>query len=145
MGGEIFEETVIVRALPIFETLEVNLARLLLFSKVNFFASLRNICAAFNLIHNVKLQSPNNVGGVFNTAGFFKTLERNGLIIVGAIERADDNEGGISVTLKFFEFANRIVDAEFNLILVMRNNLKIVKANNGGFLRIGAERANEVK
>ena len=145
VGGKVIEKTVIVRALPIFETLEVNLTRLNFFSVVDFFAGLRNICAALDLIHDVELQSPNDIGRIFNAAGFFKTLERNGLIIVGAIERADDNEGGIGVALKFFEFADGIVYSEFDIIFMMRNDLKIIEADNRSFAFAVAERTKKVK
>ena len=43
MGGKIVEKTIIVGALPIFEALELNLARLLLFSDVDFFSRVSNI------------------------------------------------------------------------------------------------------
>ena len=43
MGGKIIEEAVIVGALTIFETLELNLSGLLVFSVVNFFAGVGDI------------------------------------------------------------------------------------------------------
>ena len=110
-----------------------------------FFASLRNVCAAFNFVHNEKLQSPNNVSGVFNAAGLFETLEGNGLIVVGAIEGTDDDKSGIGVALEFFEFANSVVNAEFDVVLVMRNDLKVIKADDGSFFRLNAERTKEVE
>ena len=49
------------------------------------------------------MKSPDDVGGVFNIAGFFEAVERNGLDIVVAVERTDDDKSRISVALKFFE------------------------------------------
>ena len=145
MGREIIEKAVIVGALSIFETLEMNLARLILFSVVNFFASVGNIHAAFNFIHDVELKSPNNVRRIFDSAGLFETLEGNGLIIVGTIERADDDEGGVGIALKFFEFADSIVNAEFNVVNAVGNNLEIVDANDRGFIFAVAERTEEIE
>ena len=133
MSGKIIEKAVIIRALPIFETFEVDLTRLAFFSVINSLASLRNIRATFDLIQDVELKSPNNISGVFNTARLFETLERNGLIVVGAVERTDDDEGGVGVALKSFEFADGVVDAEFDIVFVMRNNLKIVEADDRSF------------
>ncbi len=39
----------------------------------------------------------------------------------------DDDEGSVGVALKFFEFTNGIVNAEFYVVLVMRNDLKYDK------------------
>ena len=53
--------------------------------------------------------------------------------IVSAIETADDDEGGIGVALKFFEFADGIVYSEFDIIFMMRNDLKIIETNLNSF------------
>ena len=121
------------------------MTRLNFFSVINSLASLRNIRAAFNLIQDVELQSPNDIGRIFNAARLFETLERNGLIVVGAIEGTDDDEGGVGVALEIFEFANSVIDAEFDIVLVMRNNLKIVKADDRSFFRLKAKGANTVE
>ena len=65
MGGKIVEKTIIVGALPIFEALELNLARLLLFCDVDFFSRVGNI-AGIDRIEDIKLQSPNDISGVFD-------------------------------------------------------------------------------
>ena len=71
---EIFEEAVIVGALTIFETLELDLTRLLTFSVVDAFARVGDI-TGIDGVKDIKLQSPNNISGVFNVARFFETLE----------------------------------------------------------------------
>ena len=43
MSGKVLEEALAVGALPILETLELNLSRLLFFGFVNFFPSVRDI------------------------------------------------------------------------------------------------------
>lgn len=91
----------------------MNVARLTFFSVVDFLTGLRNIRTAFNFVHDEKLQSPDNISGIFNAAGLFETLEGNGLIVIGTVERTDDDEGGVGVALKFFEFANGVVNAKF--------------------------------
>ena len=96
--------------------------------------------AGIDRVKNEKLQRPDDISGVFNVAGFFEAVERNGLDIIVAVERADDEEGGVGVALEFFEFANRVVNAKFSRILGRRNNLKIVKTNDRSFLFIRAER-----
>ena len=60
------------------------------------------------------MQSPNDVGGVFNIARFLKALEGNRVDIISAIKTADDDESGIGVALKFFKLAYRIINAEFS-------------------------------
>ena len=145
MSGKIVEVAIVIRALSIFETFEMDLTRLAFFSVINSLASLRNIRAAFDLIHDVELKSPDDIGRIFDTTRLFETLKRNGLIVVGAVERTDDDEGGISVALKSFEFADGVVDAEFDIVFVMRNNLKIVEADDRSFFRLKAKRANTVE
>ena len=61
------EEALVVGALPILETLELNLARLLLFGVVDLLANVGK-AAEVQLIENVELQGPDNVGGVLNIA-----------------------------------------------------------------------------
>lgn len=109
------------------------MSRLAFFGVVDFLTGLGNICAAFNLVHDEELQSPNDISGVFDTARLFETLEGNRLVVVGTVEGTDDDEGSVGVALKFFEFTNGIVNAEFDVVLVMRNDLKIVKANDRSF------------
>ena len=121
------------------------MTRLAFFSVVDFLTGLGNICPAFNFVHDEKLQSPNNVSGIFNTARLFETLEGNGLIVVGTVEGTDDDESGIGVALEFFKFANSVVNAEFDVVLVMRNDLKVVKADDRSFFRLNTERTNTVE
>jgi len=111
MGGEIIEEALVVGALPIFEAFELNLSRLKFFGVVNLLAEVGEI-AGIEMIEDVKLKSPDDIGGVFNVAALFEALEGNGLNVVLPIETADDEKGGVGVALKFFELANRIIDAE---------------------------------
>ena len=113
MGGEIIEEALVVGALPIFEAFELNLSRLKFFGVVNLLAEVGEI-AGTEMIEDVKLKSPDNVGGVLDVAAFLEALEGNGLHVVLAVERADDEEGGVSVALKFFELANGIINAELS-------------------------------
>ena len=60
MSGKIIEEAVIVGALPIFETLELNLSGLLLFRLVY---ALARVCyvARIDCVENVELQSPDDI------------------------------------------------------------------------------------
>ena len=67
------------------------------------------------------------------------------MVVVGTVEGTDDDESGVGVALKFFEFANSVVNAEFDVVFVVRNNLKIVKADDGRFFRLNAERTNAVE
>ena len=108
----ISKEAVIICALPILETFEIDLTRLLLFGVVDTLAQVRKVVVALELVHQIELQSPNDIGSVLNVAGFFETLERNGMSIVGAIETAYNDESGIGVALKFLELANRIINAQ---------------------------------
>ena len=73
---------------------------------INSPADVREIIVFFELVHQIELQSPNDIGGVLNVAGFLKALERNGIRIVDAIETADDDERCIGVALKFLQLAN---------------------------------------
>ena len=111
VGGEIIEEALVVGALAILKTFELNLPRLLFFGVVNLFAKVGEVSWT-KMIEDVKLESPDNVGGVLDVARLFETLEGDGLHVVLTVERADDNEGRIGVALKFFELANRIINAE---------------------------------
>ena len=40
------------------------------------------------------------------------------MIVVISIESTDDNEGGVGVALKFFEFADSIINAEFYIVFM---------------------------
>ena len=139
MGGKIIEVTVIIGALPIFEALELNLARLFLFSDVDFFPRVGDI-VRIDRVEDIKLQSPNDISGIFYVAGFFKTLEGNALSVVSAIETAYDNESGVGVALEFFKLANGIINAKFCRFLARRNNLEIVKADDRSLLLVQAKR-----
>ena len=112
MSRKIVEETVIVGALTIFEAFKLNLARLLLFGVVDFFPSVGDV-ERVDGVDDEELKSPDDIGGIFDVARFFETLEGNGFGVVVAIERRNDEEGRIGITLKFFEFANGIIDAKF--------------------------------
>lgn len=113
VGGEIIEKALVVGALAILKTFELNLPRLLFFGVVNLFAKVGEVSWT-KMIEDVKLKSPYNVGGVLDVAAFLEALEGNGLHVVLAVERADDEEGGVSVALKFFELANGIINAELS-------------------------------
>lgn len=110
--GIVTKVTVVVGALPILEALQMNLPRLLPLGVVDSFASFGNVVVAFELVHHVELQSPNDIGGVFNVPRFLETLEGNELRVVRPIETADDYKGRIGIALKFFKLANRIINAE---------------------------------
>ena len=96
--------------------------------------------AGIDRVKNEKLQSPNDISGVFNVAGFLEAVERNGLDIVVAVERADDEKGRVGVALKFLKLTDRIINAEFSGIFGRGDDLKVVKANDRSFLFIRAER-----
>lgn len=85
------------------------------------------------------MKSPNDIGSIFNVAGFLEALEGNGVSVIGAIERADDDESGIGVALEFFELANRVIDAELGGIAGRRNDLEVIEADDGSFGFVGAE------
>ena len=139
MSREIVEKAIVVGALPIFETLELNLSRLLLFGFVDFLPSVRDV-EGVDGIDDEKLKSPNDIGSVFNITGFLEALEGNGLCVIVAIERADDDKSGVGVALKFFKLANRVVDAKFCRIFGGRDNLKVIETNDGSFSFVVAER-----
>ena len=91
------------------------MARLLLFGFVDFLPSVRDV-ERVDRIDDEELKSPDDIGSVFDIAGFFEALEGNGLCVIITVERADDDKSGISVALEFFELANGIVDAKFSRI-----------------------------
>ena len=121
----VVEKTIVIGALPIFKAFELNLARLLLFGFVDFLSSVRDV-ERVGIIDDEELKSPNDIGSVFDIARFFKALEGNGLCVIIAVERTDDDKSRISVALKFFELANGIVDAEFSGIFRGGDDLKII-------------------
>ncbi len=90
------------------------------------------------------MESPDDIGGVFDIAGFLEGFKGNVLVIVIAIKRADDDKSGIGITLKRFEFVNDVVNTRLvgdKLFFVgRRNNLEIVETNDGGLIFIVAER-----
>ena len=111
MGGEIFEEALVVGALAILKTFELNLPRFIFFSVVDLLAHVGEAARA-QVIENIELKSPYNVGGVLDVAAFLEALEGNGLHVILAIETADDEKGSVGVALKFFYLANGIINAE---------------------------------
>ena len=115
VSGKIVEEAVVVGALAILKTFELNLPRLLFFGVVDLLASIGEVAEA-QMIENIELKSPDNVGGVFDVAAFFETLEGYGLSIILAIETADDEKGRVGVALKFLELTNGIINAEFGSV-----------------------------
>ena len=91
VGRKVFEENVVVDTLPIFKTTKLNMTR------VGFFGIVDNVAIFGNstvekFIGTIKLQAPNDIGGVFDIAGFFEGFKGNFLRIVEAVERADDDE-----------------------------------------------------
>ena len=88
------------------------------------------------MVSAVELKPPDNVGGVFNVAGFFEGFKRNALRIVETVERADDNESGVGLPLKVFELANNFINSLFgrNVGVFDRNDLKIVKNEDRSFI-----------
>ena len=135
VGREIIETAFVVRTLPIFETAELNVTRVRVFSLFDDFAIFRDSPVA-QIVGNEKLKSPNNVSGVFNIARFFEGFKGDRLRIVSAVERADDNESGVSVALKVFKFANNVINSLFcgSILKVGRNNLEVVKNNDRSFI-----------
>ena len=100
MSGVVEEEAIVIGALPILEAFKVDLARLLFLGLFNTLARLGNVVVAFESAHNVELQCPDDIGGVFNVARFLEALEGNGLRVIGAVETADDEECGVGVALE---------------------------------------------
>ena len=117
------EEAIIIGALTVFEAFEVNMTRLFLFGFFDNVAGVGNVRRIFNGIDDIELQSPDDVGGILDIAGFFERLKRNGLHIIVAIEAADNNKSSVGITLKFFELADRVVNGELNINIVLGNDL----------------------
>ena len=101
MSGEIIEKALVVGALTILKTFELNLPRLLFFSVVDLLAKVGEV-ARTQMVENIELESPDDIGGVFNVAAFLEALEGNGLHVILAIEATDDDKRSIGVALKFF-------------------------------------------
>ena len=139
MSGEIVEKALVIGALAILEAFELNLPRLLFFSVVNLFAKVGEVSWT-KMIEDVKLESPDNVGGVLDVAALFEALEGDGLHVILTIERADYEKGRVGVALKFFELADGIIDAKVGGFAAGRNDLEVVKANDGSFSFVGTER-----
>ena len=139
MGGEIIEKALVVGALAILKTFELNLPRLLFFGVVNLFAKVGEVSRT-EMIEDVKLKSPDDIGGVLDVARFLEALEGDGLHVVLPIERADDEKGSVSVALKFFELANRIINAELGGVFGVGNDLEVVETNDGSVGFVGTER-----
>ena len=62
------------------------------------------------------MKSPDDIGSVFDIAGFFEALEGNGLCVIITVERTDDDKSGIGVALEFFKLTDGIINAEFSRI-----------------------------
>ena len=77
MRGKVAKVAVVVGALSILEALQMNLSRLLTFGVVDTFSSISNVVVAFERVHDVELQSPDDIGGVLDIARLFETLERD--------------------------------------------------------------------
>ena len=144
MSREVIEETIIVGALTILEARELNLTGLLFFSFIDFLAIFRSV-ERVERVEYIELQSPDNISGIFDIPRLLEALEGNGVSVIGAIERADDDEGGIGVALKLLELANGIVNAELGGIAGSRNDLKVIEADDGSFGFVRAERAKQGK
>ena len=82
------------------------------------------------------MKTPNDVGRVFNVAGFFEGFKGNTLGIVETIKRADDDESGVGLSLEVFKLANNLVNSLLggNIGNFDRNDLKVVKNENGSFI-----------
>lgn len=135
IGGEIFEENIVIDTLPIFETAKLNLTRVSFFSLVDNVAIFGN-SAVEKFVGTIKLQAPDNVGGILNVAGFFEGFKRNALSIVKTVERADDDESGVGLALKVFKFANNLVNSLLrrNIRIFDRDDLKVVKNEDRSFI-----------
>ena len=139
------EKAVIIGALTVFEAFEVNMTRLFLFGFFDNIACVGSVGIIFNVIDNIELQSPDDVGRILDIAGFFERLEGNGLHIIVAIETADNNKGCVGVTLKLFELADGVVNGELNINIVLRDNLEIIKTNNRSLFEIRTERTQNIE
>ena len=74
VSGEVVEEAIVVGALPIFKAFELDLTRLLFFGFVGFLPSVGDV-ERVDRIDDEELKSPNDIGSVFDIAGFFEALE----------------------------------------------------------------------
>ena len=88
------------------------------------------------MVSAVELEPPDIISRIFNVAGFLERFKRNFLGIVLPVERADDDKGRVSLTLKVFELANDFINSLFRREVgsFNRNNLKIIKDKNRGFI-----------
>ena len=77
VSGMVVKETVVVGALSILEARELNLTRLLFFSFIDFLAVFGSV-ERVERVKNKELKSPNDIGGIFDIAGFLEALEGNG-------------------------------------------------------------------
>ena len=114
MSGVVEEEAIVIDTLPILKAFKIDLARLLIFGLFNTFAELREVIVAFEMVHKVELESPDDIGGIFNVARFLEALEGNGLRVIGAVETAYDEECGVGVALEFLELADGIINTELS-------------------------------
>ena len=74
VSREVVEKALVVGALSIFKALELNLSRLLLFGFVDYLPSVRDV-KRVDRVNDEELKSPNDIGGIFDIAGFFEALE----------------------------------------------------------------------
>jgi len=147
VSREIVKEAVVVSALPVFKAFELNLSRLLLFGFVDFLSSVGDVerVERVERVDDKELKSPDDIGSVFDVAGFLEGFKGNSLGVVGTVERADDEESSVSVALKFFKLADRIINAEFGRIATGGDDLKIIKTNDGSFGFVKAKRTKKSK
>ena len=111
MRGVVEKFAIVVSALTILQTSELNFARNSFFRLVDSLPIFDD-SAFLELVHNAQLQTPNDVRRVLDIARFFEALEGYRRKIVGAIETTDDKECCVGIALKFFEFADGVIDAE---------------------------------
>ena len=90
------------------------MSRLLFLSRLDSLTKVSQVIEPFKVIHKVKLEPPNNIGGVLDIATLLETLKGNGLSVVEPIETADNDKGGVGVALELFELANGIINAELS-------------------------------
>ena len=127
--------------MPILEALEINLARLVFFRLVDFLAQFGQVIEVLEVVHKVELESPNDVGSVFDVAALLETLEGNGLRVIHPVEATDDDESSVSVPLEFFQLANGVVDTQLRRFARRRDDLQVVEADNRRTAFFGAQRS----
>ena len=86
-----------------------------------------------------ELQAPDNVGGIFNVAGFLERLKRNFGIVIGAIQTADNNESGICSASAGKNFVKNVIESGFCIFGITRQKLQVVNGDNGRLMEFGAD------